>query len=66
MKREQIYISDEFYAEVEKVYLKYKLGELQVPEQFKGKRLTKNVIYQIALADYFTKNHNFQSSPIEK
>lgn len=65
MKREQLYMSDAFYAEMEELHLRYKLGELKVPPKFRGRRLTKNLIYLIALDNYFSKKHNFQSSPIE-
>ena len=58
-------MSDAFYAEVDQLYLRYKLGELKVPEKFTGKRLTKNLIYLIALDNYFSEKHNFKNSPIE-
>ena len=42
MKREQLYVSDEFFAEMDEHFLRYKRGELKVPEEFKNRRLTKN------------------------
>lgn len=64
-KREQIYVSDDFYQEFDQLYLEYKLGKRKVPQKFSGKRITRNLIYLIALDDYFTEKHNFKSSPIE-
>ena len=45
MKREQLYVSDEFSAEMDEHFLRYKRGELKVPEEFKNRRLTKNLNY---------------------
>ncbi|MGQ1273670.1 hypothetical protein ACT43X_18800 (plasmid) [Acinetobacter baumannii] len=64
-KREQIYVSDEFYEEFDQLYLEYKLGKLKVPQKYSGKRMTRSLIYLIALESYFTEKHNFKASPIE-
>lgn len=64
-KREQLYVSNDFYAEFDKLYLEYKLGKLKVPDQFSGRRITRNLVYLIALDHYFKEQHNFVSSPIE-
>lgn len=65
MKREQLYVSDEFYAEMDEHYLRYKRGELKVPEEFKHRRLTKNLVYLIALNEYFKEKYNFSNTPFE-
>ena len=59
MKREQLYVSDEFFAEMDEHFLRYKRGELKVPEEFKNRRLTKNLIYLIALDQCFLEKNKF-------
>ncbi len=63
MKREQLYVSDEFFAEFDQFFLRYKRGELQVPEEFRNRRLTKNLVYLIALDQFFREKHNFANRP---
>lgn len=63
MKREQLYVSDEFSAEMDEHFLRYKRGELTVPEEFKNRRLTKNLIYLIALDQFFKEKHKFSNRP---
>ncbi|AGW27733.1 MULTISPECIES: hypothetical protein [Bacteria] len=63
MKREQLYVSDEFFAEMDEHFLRYKRGELKVPEEFKNRRLTKNLIYLIALDQFFKEKHKFSNRP---
>ncbi|WP_213014716.1 hypothetical protein [Acinetobacter pollinis] len=65
IKREQLYMSNAFYAEIDQIYLRYKIGELEVPEKFKGRRLTRNLIYLIALDSYFSEKHGVTSCPFE-
>ncbi|EET83870.1 hypothetical protein J7649_16490 (plasmid) [Acinetobacter lwoffii] len=65
MKREQLYVSDEFAAEFDEFFLRYKRGELKVPEELQNRRLTRNLIFLIALDQYFKEKHNFSNSPFE-
>lgn len=65
-KREQIYVSDEFYEEISILHLQYKLGQLKVPKKFEGRRMTRSLVYLIALDSYFPKKHGFKSDVIPK
>ncbi|MGQ1480508.1 hypothetical protein ACT4XN_19415 (plasmid) [Acinetobacter baumannii] len=65
MKREQLYVSDAFFAEMDEHFLRYKRGELKVPEEFAGRRLTKNLIYLIYLNEYLKEKQLFSNTPFE-
>ncbi len=66
MKREQLYVNDEFSAEMDEHFLRYKRGELKVPKELVGRRLTKNLVYLIYLNEYLKEKHNFSNSPFEE